>query len=110
MSIITTGDRISNMGDHATLVNKSTITDSFNQISNDHGAALADALKDVASHIDQAGNQSAREHLDLLLQQLERQPANPGIMKTLWDGIVAAMPAIASLPAAAAVAANLIQR
>lgn len=107
MSNITTGDHISNTG---TLINRSNITDSFNQISNDHGAALAQALKDLGSHIDKARNQSARAHLDLLLQQLERRTANPGILKTLWDGVVAAMPAIASLPAAAAVVANLIQR
>jgi hypothetical protein len=102
---ISTGDNITNIGNYATVINKSEITHSYH-----HGDAIAQALQDVADHIAQAGNQAAREHLDLLLQQLQRQPANPGILKTLWDGIIAAMPAIASLPAAATVVTNLLQR
>ena len=108
--VINIGDQISNSGDNATLINRSIISSAFNQVRHDSGEAAANALADVARYIEQAGNQTARAHLDLLLRQLARQPADVGLVKTLWSGIVTALPAIASLPAAAALLSSVIQR
>lgn len=109
-SRITIGDHISNNGNNATLIHKSSVSSAFNRVKEDNGEAIANALADVARYIDQAGNQTARAHLDELLQQLAQQPADTGLVKTLWNGIVTALPAIASLPAAVALVTSVIQR
>lgn len=109
-SNISTGDIISIAGNNSTLINRSTVTSALNQVKNDNGEAVANALNDLTDYIDQAGSKTASAHLELLMQELARRPDNPGIKHTLWNGIVAAIPAIASLPAAVAFVTNVIQR
>lgn len=106
---ISIGDHISNTGSNATLIYKSTVISAFKHIQDDRGDAAAQALQDVMKYIVQAGNETANAHLDLLLQELARHPNNAGIVKTLWYGIVTAIPAIASLPAAVAFVTNVLK-
>lgn len=100
---------ILNSGAGATIINDSMILSAFNQVRNDNGAAVANALKELAAYIQKQDNRMATENFESMVEELAGKNARPVVLRALWSGVVSAIPAIAQLPAAIAFVANVLQ-
>ncbi|MFF0097699.1 hypothetical protein ACFYO8_00065 [Micromonospora sp. NPDC005257] len=92
-----TGDIFNNIGQGATIINRSFLSNSMNKLQDGGQADIADALKRVAEVIEQSGNSEAAENFDAMTQELAQPVPRKAILKTLWAGTVAALPVIADM-------------
>jgi hypothetical protein len=92
-----TGDIFNNIGPGATIINRSFLSNSMNDLQDCWQADIADALRRVAEVIEQSGNSEAAENFDGVTEELAQLVPRKAILKTLWAGTVAAVPAIADM-------------
>lgn len=87
------GDKFSNIS-HATIVNRSVVEGAFNRVKEEFGESVAKALKDVEAAINRSGNKEAAENFESFGEELQRPSPRKSILKTLWRGVLAALPVI----------------
>jgi hypothetical protein len=96
------GDSFSNIGAGATIVNRSTLTNAMNVVSQRADEGTAAALKELADFIQQSGNTAAAENFDAFNDELQRPEPRKSLLRSFWNGIVEALPSIASVAGATA--------
>lgn len=90
---VTLGDRFQNVTG-ATIVNRSLVDQSFNRVRQTAGADVADALKQAAAIIEASGNRAAAEQFDGFNEELQKPEPRKSILRTLWSGVVSALPSL----------------
>jgi hypothetical protein len=91
------------MGDHyqdikySTIVSRSAVNESFNQIQNSLGGEVASTLRKVADLVDASGNKAAEVIFQNFVNGLQQGKANGGTLKQYWESLVTLVPAIASI-------------
>jgi len=96
------GDSFSNIGAGATIVNRSTLTNAMNVVSQRTDEGTAAALKELADFIQQSGNTAAAENFDAFNDELQRPEPRKSLLRSFWNGIAEALPSIASVAGATA--------
>lgn len=91
------GDHFDKIGAGATIVNRSALANSLNKTHRGGGDDAARALQQLAQIIEASGNPEAAENLNALMEELDRPQPRKAIMKSFWNGIVAALPGIAQI-------------
>jgi hypothetical protein len=101
------GDMFSNIGAGATIVNRSTLINSMNALSQKSDEDTANALRELAQAIQDAGNEAAAENFDAFMIELQRPEPRKSLLKSLWAGVVEALPSIVTLADAVSKIASL---
>jgi len=95
---VSMGDKFSNIGAGATVVNRSTLSNALNNVSNGlAGPAVAEALRAVAVVVEESGDPEAVESLNGFTEELEREEPRKPRLKAFWNGLVEALPQVAAL-------------
>ena len=87
---------------NATLINKSVVENSFNNVKAGYGEEVAKALLHIAEFIDRSGNKEAGELFDRFNEELNKPEPKKSVLKSLWEGVERAVPAITTLSDAVA--------
>ena len=90
---VTMGDRFQNVTG-GTIVNRSLVDQSFNRVRQTAGADVAEALQQVAAIIEASGNKAAAEQFDAFNEELQKPEPRKSVLRTLWSGVVAALPSL----------------
>jgi hypothetical protein len=91
------------MGDHfqdiqnATIVSRSAVDGSFNQIQNSLGAEVASTLRRVADLVNASGDKGAELIFRNFVNGLQQEKPDRGTLKHYWDSLVTLIPAIANI-------------
>jgi hypothetical protein len=103
---IVTGDRIT-AGPGAVVVNRSYLSNALNTLSSVGNTDAAAALEQVAKVIEQSKNKEAADLFDAFNAELQRPTPKKTLLKTLWKGVIEALPTIAELTTATAAIVSL---
>lgn len=92
------GDQIRVKGSHNIIVNRSKVENAFNKIKREHDEETAKALLQVEEAVNRSGNAEAVENFDAFNDELGKPEPKKSLLKTLWSGTLAVLPAIKELP------------
>lgn len=92
-----TGDQINVHGSGNTVVNRSIVQNAFNKVKTEYDEETANALKRVEEEINKSGNKEAAENFEAFSEELAKPEPKKSILKTLWEGTLAALPTLAQL-------------
>lgn len=101
------GDRFSNIGAGAVIINRSTLTNAMNSVSLAGDAETAAALEQLGKAIEESGNKAAAENFNAFNEELQRAEPRKSLLRSFWNGVVEALPSIVELTSAAAKIATL---
>ncbi|WP_280494566.1 hypothetical protein [Nocardia asiatica] len=90
---ITMGDRFDNIS-NSTIVNRSHVEASFQRISDSGDTDAAEAMRRLATMVEESGDEGAVQTFDSFAEELARPEPRQGLLRVLWEGLVAAIPAI----------------
>jgi hypothetical protein len=82
---------------NATIINRSTVIDAFNAVKNDLDPETADVLLQIAEMVERSENQAAASLFDGFNEELTKKNQDNCKLRQYWDGLVAVLPAIATL-------------
>ncbi|GAB3186804.1 hypothetical protein FHX75_111310 [Micromonospora palomenae] len=91
------GDSFSHIGSGATIVNRSTLTNSLNSVKESAGEDVAAALAELADLVEKSGNADATDNFNALSAELERPEPKKSLLKSFWNGITSALGPITQL-------------
>jgi len=94
------GDQITVTGNENTIVNRSTVQNAFNKVKTKCDDETAKALKCVEEEINKSGNKEAAENYDSFCYELSKPEPKKSLLKTLWNGTLAALPTLSQLTSA----------
>ena len=94
VEIFMEGDIFSNIGAGATVVNRSSLNNSLNSIKISHGDEVTEALARLSEIVEQSGNREAAENFNALTDELSQQQPRKSLVKSFWNGIRDALPAV----------------
>jgi hypothetical protein len=92
------GDRINVKGSGNTIVNHSTVQNAFNKVKSEYGEATGRALRSVEQAINESGNKDAAENFESFNEELQKPEPKKSLLKTMWQGTLAALPTLKELP------------
>src|SRR5215211_5184912 len=92
----TVGDRFENISG-STIINRSTVENAFNRVQKDFDQETANALLKVAEEIEKSGNKEAAEMFESFNEELQKPEPKKPVLRSLWAGMVEAMPTLAQL-------------
>jgi hypothetical protein len=92
------GDKIDVPGSGNTIVNRSTVNNAFNKVKAAHSEEVAKALLDVEAAINKSENKEAAENFESFNDELAKPEPKKSLLKTLWQGTLAALPTLEELP------------
>lgn len=90
---VTMGDRFENIS-QSTIVNRSHLESSLNRARDIGDPAAAEALRTLAAAVERSGNARAVDTFDRFTEELARPEPRKGRLRSLWDGLVAALPTL----------------
>jgi hypothetical protein len=93
-----TGDKIDVRGSGNTIVNRSTVNNAFNKVKAAQSEEVAKALLEVETAINKSGNKEAAENFESFSDELAKPQPKKSLLKTLWQGTLAALPTLEELP------------
>lgn len=88
------GDNINN--NSGTIVNRSVVKNSFNNVSGVLDNENVALLKSITSAVEQSGNKEAVEQMEAFNDELNKTEPKKSLLKAFWNGVVAAVPALIS--------------
>lgn len=88
------GDVFKNIS-RATIINRSSVTETVDEVSKKFNESTANAVLLIAEEIDKTGNTVAAELFTRFSHELQRTRPRVSILKKLWEGIIKAEPRIA---------------
>ena len=91
------GDVFQNIGAGATIINRSLVQQSFNKVKDEFDDETASALIRIAEEIEKSGNKEAAEIFDSFNEELNKPVPKPSILRTLWKGMISALPVLGQL-------------
>jgi len=83
---------------NVTIVNRSQVENAFNKINREHDEETAKAILQVEEAVNRSGNLEAVENFDAFNEELGKPEPKKSLLKTLWSGLLEALPAIKELP------------
>jgi hypothetical protein len=92
------GDSINVSGSGNVVINRSTVENAFNRVKREHDAETAQALKIIAEKINQSSNKEAAENFESFAAELAKPEPKKSILKSLWQGTLAALPTLLQIP------------
>jgi hypothetical protein len=100
------GDQYKNITG-STIINRSVLTDSLNKVRIERGEDVAKALELVADVVSKSGNKQAGELFDSFNEELKKAEPKKSVLRSLWDGLVSALPTISTMAGVAQKIASL---
>lgn len=94
---IVTGDQINASGSGNIVINRSIVQNAFNKVKTEYDEETAKALKSVEEEINQSGNKVAAENFEAFTEELSKPNPKKSLLKTLWEGTLAALPTLAQM-------------
>jgi hypothetical protein len=85
------GEKIT-AGTGAIIVNRSRVQNAFNKVTHDYDESTANALRKIEEEINNSGNKDAAENFNSFNEELEKPQSRKSVLKSLWQGTVAALP------------------
>lgn len=82
---------------NSTLINRSVLTDSFNKLSSQGLADVREALDRLAAVVSDSKNKDAAENFNAFTAEVSKPDSTKSVLKTLWGGVVSALPAVAQM-------------
>lgn len=101
------GDVFSNIGSGAVVVNRSSLSNAMNVVGKMADEETVNALQQVASLIERSGNSDALENFNAFNDELQQPQPRKSLLNSLWNGVLATLPSIATLTDATAKIASL---
>ena len=92
------GDKIDVHGSGNTIVNRSTVQNAFNRVAAKHDEDIAKALLQIETAINKSGNKDAAENFESFSDELAKPEPKKSLLKSLWQGTLAALPTLKELP------------
>lgn len=92
------GDQINVPGSGNTIINRSVVQNAFNKVKESLGEETANALLRVEAAINQANNRDAAENFESFNEELKKSEPKKSLLKSLWQGTLAALPTLKELP------------
>lgn len=102
------GDVFNDIGAGAMIVNRSNLINAMNATKDTAGPDVSEALRQLAEFIQKSGNNEAADSFNAFTEELQRPNPRKSVLKSLWNGMLAALPTIANLAAVAGTIAVLI--
>jgi hypothetical protein len=103
----TGGDNISNI-QNSTVIYRSTIENALNKIqSKADPDEIADAIAKATEAVAKSGNKQASDLMSSFKEEVAKPTPSKGVLKTLWDGVVAALPTVKEIAEVAGIIAKL---
>lgn len=90
------GDRFENIS-NSTLINRSVVQSAFNKVASEHDRDTARALKLIADEIERSGSKGAAETFNSFAEELHKSDPRKPVLRTLWNGVVAALPTVVQM-------------
>ena len=90
------GDSFQDIKD-SNIVSRSIVEASFNKVREEFDSDTAKALKIVAAEIEKSGNKEASELFEGFNEELQKPKPKRSVLRNFWNGIVEALPQLASL-------------
>lgn len=100
------GDKFENIH-NSTIVNRSAVVDSFNQIASNNEQELLEALKEISAAVEKEGNHQAADLTEGLIKEFAGA-RNPSVLQLFWNGLKAAAPVVSSLAGAVGVISGFL--
>lgn len=100
------GDKFENIQD-STIVSRSTVSNAFNKLAGSGEAELVEELRGLAELVEAEGNPEAEELFENLVEELSAKKRSASL-RSLWRGLVDALPAVASVATAGTKLAELV--
>lgn len=101
------GDVFKNIGAGATIINRSSLVNAMNVAKDTVDPSVSEALRQLAEFIEQSENQEAAENFNAFTEELQQPSPRKGLLKSFWNGMLAALPTIANLSTVAGTVAML---
>ena len=95
------GDVFKNI-DSSNIVSRSVVANSFHQIAQRYDEETTQALRQIADAVALSGSIQASENFEALKEELQKPTPSKPIIRSLWDGLLKALPDIAVLGEAVA--------
>jgi hypothetical protein len=92
------GDQINVVGSGNTIINHSTVEQAFNMVRSSHDEETAKVLLQIEQAINKSGNADAADNFNSFNEELKKPQPKKSLLKSLWQGTLAAMPAIEEIP------------
>jgi hypothetical protein len=92
------GDQIYVPGSGNTIINRSVVKGAFNRVKESLGEETANALLRVEAAINQANNRDAADNFESFSEELKKPEPKKSLLKSLWQGTLAALPTLKELP------------
>jgi hypothetical protein len=106
--ITVVGDVFKNIGAGATIINRSSLVNAMNVANNTVDPSVGEALRQLAEFIQQSGNKEAAENFNEFTKELQQPSPRKSLLRSFWNGMLAALPTIADLATVAAAVAALV--
>lgn len=91
------GDVFKNIGAGATIVNRSNLVNAMNATKDTVGPDVSEALRQLAEFIERSGDSDAAENFNAFTEELQQPNPRKSLLKSFWNGMLAALPTIADL-------------
>jgi hypothetical protein len=101
------GDVFRDIGAGATIINRSNLINAMNSASGSNSRELEDALRQLAEFIEKSGSREAADNFNAFTEELQQPSPRKSLLKSFWNGMLAALPTIAELTTAAGTIALL---
>ena len=101
------GDNFDNIR-NSTIINRSTVTDAFNQIVDSHDEDTIRALRQIAEEIEKSPNKEADENFNSLVEELGKEEPRKSVLTSLWNGVTKAAPTILQMTDAVSTISKLL--
>jgi hypothetical protein len=99
MSESKSGDTFSNVS-NSTIINRSSLSHSLNSAARLGGADAEQALKEVGELVVKSGNRDACDLFNQLTEELQKPWPRKSVLRSAWDGLSKALPAVTELAGA----------
>ncbi len=94
------GDKFENIS-NSSIVNRSSVVESFNAIREAGDVSLVDAMAAVGEEVDRTGSPDAGEAFEALAQEMAKDRRKP-VLEALWDKVKKLAPGVTAIATAVA--------
>jgi hypothetical protein len=93
---VTMGDKYENIYG-STILSRSLVEKSFNNVKSVFDEGIADALKKIANEIERSNNKDAAENFDSFIEELQKPEPKKAVLRALWSGLTSILPTITQM-------------
>lgn len=90
------GDIYSNIS-NSTIINRSLVQGAVTNLQQSNESQSAEALKRLASLVEESGNSDAGEYLNGFTEELTKPTPRKRILRSMWEGIQNSLPSVSTM-------------